>query len=183
MIPVNTIAPVKTEEAEEDAVEERGHEVVVGVADARESVSQEGSRSRALDAVQHPAAGLALLHLLPPLAPVLEAAVSHLAVSRLVALVVMRLCALEELAGQEVTRDEGRGHHVPGAGQGRAGVVRRGVVIAGAVGERPVIVTGDHVTLANGALLTQGDANHCHECHYHYHCSAHVCHHCHCPWP
>ena len=183
MIPVNTIAPVKTEEAEEDAVEERGHEVVVGVADARESVSQEGSRSRALDAVQHPAAGLALLHLLPPLAPVLEAAVSHLAVSRLVALVVMRLCALEELAGQEITRDQGRGHHVPGAGQGRAGVVRRGVVIAGAVGERPVIVTGDHVTLANGALLTQGDANHCHECHYHYHCSAHVCHHCHCPWP
>ena len=133
MIPVNTIAPVKTEESEKDAVEECGHEVVVGVADAGESVPQEGSRPRTLDAVQHPAASLTLLHLLPPLTPVLEAAVSHLIVGRLVPLVVMRLCALEELSGQEVTRDEGRGHHVLGGGQGRAGVVRRGVVIAGAV--------------------------------------------------
>ena len=75
---------------------------MVGVADAGEAVPQEGPGPRALDAVQRPAARLALLHLLPPLAPVLEAAVAHLVVGRLVALVVVRLRALEELAGQEV---------------------------------------------------------------------------------
>ena len=181
-----TIPPVKAEEAEEDAVEKRGHEVVVGVADAGETVPQEGSWPGALDAVQHPAARLALLHLLPPLAPVLEAAMSHLVVGRLVALVIVRFRALEELAGQEVTRDKGRGHHVPWAGWARAGVISRGSVIAGAVGERPVVVTGDHVTLADDAFLAPCDPHHCHECHYHYHCSecsAHVSHHCHCPWP
>lgn len=159
---------------------------MVGVTDAGETVPQEGSRPGALDAVQYPAARLALLHLLPPLSPVLKAAMAHLVVGRLVALVIMRLRALEELARQEVTRDEGRGHDVPGAGQGRAGVVSRGAVIAGAVGERPVVVTGDHVTLADDALLGPGDPHHCHECHYHYHCSEcseHVSHHCHCPWP
>ena len=162
-----TIAPVKAEEAEEDAVKERGHEVVVSVADAGEAVPQEGSRPRALDAVQRPAARLALLHLLPPLAPVLEAAVAHLVVGSLVTLVVVRLRALEELAGQEIAGDEGRGHNVPGAGRSRAGVVSRGVVITGTVGERPVIVTGDHITLADDALLASSDPHQCQKCHGH----------------
>ena len=140
---------------------------MVGVANAGEAVPQEGSWSRALYAVQHPAARLALLHLLPPLAPVLKAAVAHLVVGRLVALVVVRLRALEELAGQELAGDEGRGHNVPGAGRSEAGVVSRGVVIAGAVGEGPVIVTGDHITFPDDALLAPSDPHHCHECHCH----------------
>ena len=37
--------PVQAQEAEEDRVEQRGHEVVVGVADTREPLPQECSRS------------------------------------------------------------------------------------------------------------------------------------------
>jgi len=100
--------PVEAQEPEEDGVQERGHEVVVGVADAREPVPQERPRSGALDTVQHTAAGRGLLDLLPPLTSVSETPVTHLVVRGLVALVVMRLRALQELARKKVARNQWR---------------------------------------------------------------------------
>ena len=99
--------PVQVEEAEEDAVEEGRHEVVVGVSDAGEAAPEEDPGTRALDAVEDPAAGLRLLHLLPALSSVPEAAVG-LVVGGLVASVVHWRVALQELPGEEVAGDERR---------------------------------------------------------------------------
>ena len=101
--------PVQSEEAEEDAVEESCHEVVVGVANAGKSSPEENPGPGALDAVQNPTASLGLLHLLPALATKPEAAVS-LVVGRLVAPVVQRLLALQELPGQETAGNQRRLH-------------------------------------------------------------------------
>ena len=108
--------PVQAEEAEEDAVEEGRHEVVVGVSDARETSPEENPRSGALDTVQNSTAGLGLLNLFPALSSVPEAAVC-LVVGGLVTVVVHWRVTLQELPGQEVAGDEGRLH----AGPGRAG--------------------------------------------------------------
>ena len=99
--------PVQSQEAEEDAVEEGRHKVVVGVADAGKSSPEENSGAGALYAVQDTTTGLGLLHLLPPLPTEPEAAVS-LVVRRLVAPVVQRLLALQELPGQETAGNQRR---------------------------------------------------------------------------
>ena len=99
--------PVQSEEAEEDAVEESRHKVVVGVADTGKSSPEENSGAGALYAVQDTTTGLGLLHLLPPLPTEPEAAVS-LVVRRLVAPVVQRLLALQELPGQETAGNQRR---------------------------------------------------------------------------
>ena len=99
--------PVQPQEAEEDAVEEGRHKVVVGVADAGKSSPEENPGTGALNAVENPTASLGLLHLLPPLPAVPEAAVG-LVVGRLVALVVHRLLALQELTGQETAGNQRR---------------------------------------------------------------------------
>ena len=98
--------PVQPQEAEEDAVEEGRHKVVVGVANAGKSSPEENPGPGALDAVENTTAGLGLLHLLPPLTAEPEAAVS-LVVGRLVAPVVQRLLALQELSGQETAGNQG----------------------------------------------------------------------------
>ena len=100
--------PVEAQEAEENTVEEGGDEVVVGVADAGEAVAEEGAGARALDAVQHAAARRGHGHLLPALAAVAQAAVPQLGEGRLVALVVVRLGALQELLGQEAAGHQRR---------------------------------------------------------------------------
>lgn len=82
---------------------------MVGVADAGEAVAEEGAGARALDAVQHAAAGGGHGHLLPALAAVAQAAVPQLGEGRLVALVVVRLGALQELLGQEAAGHQRRG--------------------------------------------------------------------------
>ena len=99
--------PVEAQEAEENTVEEGGDEVVVGVSDAGKAAPEEDPGTRALDTVEDPAAGLRLLHLLPALSSVPEAAVG-LVVGGLVASVVHWRVALEELPGEEVAGDERR---------------------------------------------------------------------------
>ena len=81
---------------------------MVGVADAGEAVAEEGAGARALDAVQHAAARRGHGHLLPALAAVAQAAVPQLGEGRLVALVVVRLGALQELLGQEAAGHQRR---------------------------------------------------------------------------
>lgn len=132
---------VQSEEAEEDAVEEGGDEVVVGVADAREASPEEDPGPGALDTVQNSTASLGLLHLLPALASVVEAAV-RLVVRGLVTSVVQRRVALQELPGQEVAGDQGSLHSGLGGAELRAGEVVRVPVVAGTVTQLPHVVLG-----------------------------------------
>ena len=186
--------PVQAQEAEEDAVEEGRHEVVVGVADAGKSSPEEDSGSGALDTVENSTAGLGLLHLLPPLASVPEAAVS-LVVGRLVTAVVHRLLALQELAGQETAGNQrrlqtflqiqtrsgqsrhdwrSRGHlH---CGQVGTGVAVRIPVVAGTVTELPNIILSGELSVFYRALLSF-TAGHCQDEHCQY------CQHAHSPHP
>ena len=80
---------------------------MVCVADARESSPEENPGSGALDTVENTTASLRLLHLLPGLTPVPEAA-TGLVVGRLVTGLVLRLLALQELAGQETAGNQRR---------------------------------------------------------------------------
>ena len=101
--------PVQAEEAEEYAVEEGRHEVVVGVSDAGKAAPQEDPRARALYTVKNSTASLGLLDLLPALASVVEAAVC-LVVGCLVPPMVHRRVALQELPAQEVAGNQRRLH-------------------------------------------------------------------------
>ena len=89
--------PVEAEEAEQDAVEERGDEVVVGVADAGKPFPEKCSGSGALNTIKDTATRGGLLHLLPPLTPVPETSVTHLGVGGLITLVIEGLRTDEKL--------------------------------------------------------------------------------------
>ena len=140
---------------------------MVGVADAGKSSPEENSGAGALYAVQDTTTGLGLLHLLPPLPTEPEAAVS-LVVRRLVAPVVQRLLALQELPGQETAGNQRRlnalleiktmsdqssrlekslGHLY--CGQVGTGIAVRIPVVAGTITELPNIILSGELSVFN----------------------------------